>query len=300
MMPTFPSPPLKFRTVGFPQYGFKASMSDKACRPRGPVKRVPRIPRSTNTFALPFAHGEHRTTHLAQRPGQVGSVEGRCVRGTSLSTPGVLGSGRSYVVSSPPRLLRPHPSVSQARGDFTIIAGLYAAPSLCGHAEAAHETFPTFTAVLSTRAVDPTPVGPNRPPVTRRPDARLPQLRRKSPPTKCPSLPAILDGETFSALHRSRYAAARVFASPSGLATTRCGHVPRTGPAEDFVTLAWAGGCRHLPVRVRLDGRTGNLPSSGLAPDKLQQLVRLHAKPPSRENEAGRAPPSARPAASAR
>jgi hypothetical protein len=32
MMPTFPSPSLKFRTVGFPQYGFKASMSDRACR----------------------------------------------------------------------------------------------------------------------------------------------------------------------------------------------------------------------------------------------------------------------------
>jgi hypothetical protein len=30
MMPTFPSPSLKFRTVGFPQYGFKAGMSDGA------------------------------------------------------------------------------------------------------------------------------------------------------------------------------------------------------------------------------------------------------------------------------
>jgi hypothetical protein len=30
MMPTFPSPPLKFRTPGFPQYGFKAGISDKA------------------------------------------------------------------------------------------------------------------------------------------------------------------------------------------------------------------------------------------------------------------------------
>jgi hypothetical protein len=29
MMPTFPSPPLKFRTAGFPRYGFKASMSDE-------------------------------------------------------------------------------------------------------------------------------------------------------------------------------------------------------------------------------------------------------------------------------
>jgi len=28
MMPTFPSPPLKFRTAGFPRYGFKAGFSD--------------------------------------------------------------------------------------------------------------------------------------------------------------------------------------------------------------------------------------------------------------------------------
>jgi hypothetical protein len=28
MMPTFPWSPLKFRTVGFPQYGFKAGISD--------------------------------------------------------------------------------------------------------------------------------------------------------------------------------------------------------------------------------------------------------------------------------
>ena len=27
MMPAFPSSPLKFRTVSFPQYGFKASLS---------------------------------------------------------------------------------------------------------------------------------------------------------------------------------------------------------------------------------------------------------------------------------
>jgi hypothetical protein len=30
MMPTFPSSPLKFRTVGFPQYGFKAGISEEA------------------------------------------------------------------------------------------------------------------------------------------------------------------------------------------------------------------------------------------------------------------------------
>jgi hypothetical protein len=31
MMPTFPLPSLKFRTAGFPQYGFKAGVSDRAC-----------------------------------------------------------------------------------------------------------------------------------------------------------------------------------------------------------------------------------------------------------------------------
>jgi hypothetical protein len=30
MMPTFPLPPLKFRTAGFPRYGFKAGVSDEA------------------------------------------------------------------------------------------------------------------------------------------------------------------------------------------------------------------------------------------------------------------------------
>src|SRR6266542_4139745 len=30
MMPTFPSPPLKFRTASFPRYGFKAGLSDEA------------------------------------------------------------------------------------------------------------------------------------------------------------------------------------------------------------------------------------------------------------------------------
>ena len=29
-MPTFPSPPLKFRTAGFPRYGLKAGISDGA------------------------------------------------------------------------------------------------------------------------------------------------------------------------------------------------------------------------------------------------------------------------------
>ena len=37
MMPTFPSPPLKFRTAGFPPYGFKAGLSEGAFPVRRPI-----------------------------------------------------------------------------------------------------------------------------------------------------------------------------------------------------------------------------------------------------------------------
>jgi hypothetical protein len=42
MMPTFPSPPLKFRTASFPRYGFKAGISDEAFpKPGLPSSFVP-------------------------------------------------------------------------------------------------------------------------------------------------------------------------------------------------------------------------------------------------------------------
>src|SRR5439155_24623878 len=71
-----------------------------------------------------------------------------------LLTPGVLGSGSSYVVSIHHRLLRPHAPVSQARCDFTPLR-LYAAPSLCGNTLATRETFHTFAAELSLYAAYP-------------------------------------------------------------------------------------------------------------------------------------------------
>jgi len=55
MMPTFPPPPLKFRTAGFPQYGFKISLSVGACPSDDRVKRAPRIPRSAPGL-LPPSH----------------------------------------------------------------------------------------------------------------------------------------------------------------------------------------------------------------------------------------------------
>ena len=60
MMPTFPSPPLKFRTAGFPQYGFKASMSDGTFLKARPVKPAPGIPgRYPLSLPPPFARFRH-------------------------------------------------------------------------------------------------------------------------------------------------------------------------------------------------------------------------------------------------
>ena len=50
-------------------------------------------------------------------------------------------------------------------------------------------------------------------------------------------------------------------------------------PLRYIVTPAFDAARYRATLGVRLDGRTGNLPSSGLSPDKSQQLVRLHDSP---------------------
>ena len=143
---------------------------------------------------------------------------------------------------------------------------LYATPSLCGSAEATRETFPPFPAVLSLRAIDPTPVGP--PPHSRflgAGDNRLPRVRTESPPT-FPPLPAIPGGGL------SRRCIVRFMLRPAGLPRPpgwlrrgECTHSPCL--LRTFVTLALVPRPHGRGMRVRLDGRTGNLPSSGLPPD---------------------------------
>jgi len=56
MMPTFPSPSLKFRTVSFPQYGFKASLSGRACPANITVKPAPGMPVPSTSLHRPSAH----------------------------------------------------------------------------------------------------------------------------------------------------------------------------------------------------------------------------------------------------
>jgi hypothetical protein len=79
--------------------------------------------------ARPVCHHPSHACTLRRRPGS----ESRSVKGfrvplckrLHLSTPGVLGSGASSVVSHPHRVLRPHPPVPQARSTFT------ASPVIC-------------------------------------------------------------------------------------------------------------------------------------------------------------------------
>src|SRR5947207_14719798 len=269
MMPTSPSPSLKFRTAGFPRYGFKASLSDRAFPGCSAVKPAPGIPSSLLGLHRPFSRFRCGPSGLALSPSLAAPLRA-AVREALASLPqGSLAPVRVMLSRSiiayydPIRRSREHAATSRP-------CRLYAAPSLCGSALATHETFPTFPAVLSTRAADPTPVGSRAFPVMLRPcDTRLPRVSTESPPTSlrlCQQYPTEL---VISALHRSRHAAARLFAQPSWLAPTRWDQVPPTAPSEDRVTPAFDGVRRRAPLGVRLEGRTGNSPSSGLSPDQF-------------------------------
>ena len=98
-------------------------------------------------------------------------------------------------------------------------------------------------------------------PLCRDRDARLPRPITESPPTSARLCQQCPTGFELSALHRSRHAAARMFARPSGLATMRCNHMACTSPSEDRVTPDFDGVRRRAPLGVRLKGRTGNFPS---------------------------------------
>jgi hypothetical protein len=88
----------------------------------------------------------------------------------------------------------------------------------------------------------------------------------ESPPTSTRLLPAILDGvmhfgaASFASCYGSHVCA------PLRLLRYR-------------VVPAFDADCRQAALGIWLDGRTGNLQSSGLSPDKSQQLVRLHDSP---------------------
>jgi len=114
MMPTFPSPPLKFRTAGFPQYGFKAGISDEAF----PTHRFAIVLR-----ALCF----HRGSLLCVRARR--ACEHLHASGLPLYPRGPR-SSPGYSVPVHPRLCDP---IRPTPGHILISppCGLYRMPSLC-------------------------------------------------------------------------------------------------------------------------------------------------------------------------
>jgi hypothetical protein len=56
MMPTFPRSPLSFRTVGFPQYGWKAGFPSGAFLGDQRLKPAPGIRRPPSSLRPPFVH----------------------------------------------------------------------------------------------------------------------------------------------------------------------------------------------------------------------------------------------------
>jgi len=112
MMPTFPSPSLRFRTVGFPQYGSKAGISDGAF-PIGAGYCVARF--ASVLRALRLHRRDPRTVPrlVARLSTSVRADYSALPQGPSLRS--------GFYCPSPSSLTRPHPSHSRAHPDFTAL-----------------------------------------------------------------------------------------------------------------------------------------------------------------------------------
>jgi hypothetical protein len=132
-MPTFPLPSLKFRTAGFPQYGYKASISDGVFHGDPEVKPHSRHTLALTVFAPPFAHIGRRHT-LASCDAIHGSkavvgLPPACAADPqgSLAPVRVVLSRSISAYYDPIRQSRRHAAISRS-------VRLYATPSLCGSA----------------------------------------------------------------------------------------------------------------------------------------------------------------------
>jgi hypothetical protein len=191
-----------------------------------------------------------------------------------LSTPGVLGSGPSSVVSVHHGLLRPHPPVSRAHRDFTALRLIHDAFAVRERLGCPRD-LPYFRCRAVHACRRPYAGGsapPSRFSSARRYQASSTYQRVATHKTRLCQQSST--GLNVSTPHRSLHATARAFAKPSWLATTRYYSPPRL--RRYLVTPAFDATRRREALGARLDGRTGNLPSSGLSPDQSRQLVRLH------------------------
>jgi hypothetical protein len=136
MMPRFPSPSLKFRTVSFPQSGFKAGISDAAC----PVTLVCHRP----SCFLPQSSTPRSVS------GSMRSPAPPCERLLPLYPRGPR-SGPGYVVPVHHRLTDP---IRPTRRHIptSSLCDLYEMPSLCACTTTPRQ--PTSGSVLSLTVLD--------------------------------------------------------------------------------------------------------------------------------------------------
>ena len=113
MMPTFPSPPLKFRTAGFPQYGFKAGLSEGAFPARRPIV-------APLWFASLLRASRFQT---CSSPLSVGAVVrlGAAIPATTVALPQGSSLRSGLFCPGPSTLNRPHPPQWRAHLDFAAL-----------------------------------------------------------------------------------------------------------------------------------------------------------------------------------
>ena len=124
MMPTFPSSPLKFRTVGFPQYGFKAGYQT------GPSRMAPDH-RVTQFATVARALRVHRGT-LRSESEPLDRLT-TAVRAPSVARPQGSSLRSGLCCPGPSTLSRPHPPHSQAQRAFPARRLIRAAFAVWAH-----------------------------------------------------------------------------------------------------------------------------------------------------------------------
>ena len=119
MMPPFPPPPLSFRTAGFPQYGWKAGLSDSAFPRIAQIKPAPGIPCASRRFASALRALRGHTLRPALRQDSGLGVTPPFEDDSPLPQRSSLRSG--FCCPGPSTLIRPHPPRSQAHPDFAAL-----------------------------------------------------------------------------------------------------------------------------------------------------------------------------------
>jgi hypothetical protein len=106
---TSPAPSLKFRTAGFPQYGFKAGISDGACLRQSSTRSLP------PSFVLAVA-----TWDLRSEP-EPSARSSTTVQATLIALPQGPSLQHGLCCPAPSSLNRPHPSPLRTHRDFAAL-----------------------------------------------------------------------------------------------------------------------------------------------------------------------------------